>query len=100
MRVAFRFSIFVAAGLVAALLPPLWRRPNHPNARISRLPAARAGRRSAASHLQREEDRPRISGDGNLIEVFMSSAGSFHGYQDQPSGASLHRRFREGWQSY
>jgi hypothetical protein len=39
-----------------------------------------------------------ISGDGNLIEVFMSSAGSFTVIKTNPTGISCIVDYGEGWQ--
>jgi hypothetical protein len=40
-----------------------------------------------------------ISGDGNLVEIFMSSAGSFTVIKTSPAGVSCIVDFGEGWQS-
>jgi hypothetical protein len=100
MRVAFRFSIFVAAGLVAALLPAAVASAQSPERRES--PAC-LPHEQAEDQLHRTYNEKKIghgiSGDGNLIEVFMSSAGSFTVIKTSPAGVSCIVDFGEGWQS-
>jgi hypothetical protein len=99
MRYGFRFSILAAIGLVASL----------PTAVASAQSTEHRGTPACLPHEQAEERLHRtynekkighgISGDGNLIEVFMSSAGSFTVIKTSPTGVSCIVDFGEGWQS-
>ncbi len=100
MRFVLRFSILAVAGLVAALLPAAVASAQSPERRAA--PAC-------LPHEQVEEQLHRtynekkighgVSGDGNLIEVFMSSTGNFTVIKTSPAGVSCIVDFGEGWQS-
>ena len=98
MRYGFCFSILAAVSLVATL----------PTVASAQSPERR-GTPACLPHEQAEQQLHRtynekkighgISGDGNLIEVFMSSAGSFTVIKTSPAGVSCIVDFGEGWQS-
>lgn len=99
MKFVFRFSILATAGLVATL----------PAAVASAQSHERRGGPACLPHEQAEDQLRQtynekkighgISGDGNLIEVFMSSAGNFTVIKTSPAGVSCIVDFGEGWQS-
>jgi hypothetical protein len=100
MKYGFRFSILAAASLVATLLSTTVASAQSPE---------RRGTPACLPHEQVEEQLHRtynekkighgVSGDGNLIEVFMSSAGNFTVIKTSPGGVSCIVDFGEGWQS-
>ncbi len=98
MRFVLRFSILAVAGLVAALLPAAVASAQSPERR-----AAPACLPQVEEQLHRTYNEKKIghgvSGDGNLIEVFMSSTGNFTVIKTSPAGVSCIVDFGEGWQS-
>ena len=100
MTFLFRTSMLTAVGLVAIVLPA---------AVASAQSIERRAAPACLPHQQVEDQLHRayaekkighgISGDGNLIEVFMSSAGSFTVIKTSPAGVSCIVDYGEGWQS-
>ncbi|HWA48318.1 MAG TPA: hypothetical protein VG742_08605 [Dongiaceae bacterium] len=103
MTSIFRISVLVGGGLLAALFLAV------PAASAEGPPAE--GRRTPVCfpHEQLEGELRQaynekklghgVSGDGNLIEIFMSSAGNFTVIKTSPAGVSCIVDFGEGWRT-
>jgi hypothetical protein len=98
MTFIFRISVLAVTGLLVSLLPA--------------APAAFAEERRTPACFPHEQLEGQlrqsynekklghgVSGDGNLVEVFMSSAGNFTVIKTNPSGVSCIVDFGEGWRT-
>ena len=93
-----RISVLALGGLIAGL--------------VLAVPAASAEERRAPACFPHEKIEGElrqsynekklghgVSGDGNLVEIFMSSAGNFTVIKTNPSGVSCIVDFGEGWRT-
>jgi hypothetical protein len=99
MRRVFRYTILAAVGLAATLLPAaVASAQSHERRGPACLPHEEAEDQLRQTYNEKKIGRG-ISGDGNMIEVFMSSAGNFTVIKTSPAGVSCIVDFGEGWQS-
>lgn len=93
-----RMSVLVAAACLATPLSAAHGQPNGSVAAPACLPHEQIEDRLLRGFNEKKLGHG-ISGDGNLIEVFMSSAGNFTVIKTSPSGVSCIVDFGEGWQT-
>lgn len=100
MTLASRFGILAAASLLAVAVPALTAAlaQSGDNARPACLPHGQFEQKLRQAYQEQKLGRG-VSGDGNLVEVYMSAAGSFTVVKTTPAGLSCIVDFGEGWQT-
>lgn len=100
MTIASRFGILALASLLAIVVPALSAAlaQADDDVRPACLPHAEFEEKLRATYNEQKLGRG-LSGDGNLVEVYMSSAGSFTVIKTTPAGLSCIVDFGEGWQT-
>jgi hypothetical protein len=100
MRFIFRFSILAAVGAVAILLPVTGASAQAPERGAAPACLPHGQVEGQLRHTYNEKKLGSgVSGDGNLIEIYMSSAGNFTVIKTSPAGVSCIVDFGEGWQT-
>ena len=100
MTTVFRFGILAATSLLAVAVPalPAALAQSSGQQRSTCLPHEQFAKKLGQAYDEQKLGHG-VSGDGNLVEVYMSSAGTFTVIKTTPNGLSCIVDFGEGWQT-
>jgi len=103
MTSLFRISVLAIGGLIAGLVLAIpAASAEEPSAGERRTPVCFPHEELEGELKQSYNEKKLghgVSGDGNLIEIFMSSAGNFTVIKTSPAGVSCIVDFGEGWRT-